>query len=524
MEVIPVKSSFESFLNELISKVQYRPRLTPLHLQLQNSLNQLNRPIRVAFIGSIKAGKSTLVNSLLGESIVPVGDMENTFNVSWLKYSEEKYAEIHYKDGRNTKIAIDEMEKYVARDMSRLEELTSIKYVVIYLPYKWLKKIEIIDTPGFGSVYEGDSENTARMLLRHKDELSQTTQHFANLCDAVLCLFRNNMPQDVKEILVQRKEDGNYSPLNTLGVLTRIDQPWNKYENPEPLFRAYETASLTIKRHTTLLNLLHDIVPVNGLLGLAGQTLSEQEFSILCDLAQYPTSSIERAMANEDRIKNKVLEYLPIAPELRRPIIEQLGMYGTWISIEFIRNNSEVLLPEFKKYLLLKSGFLKLKERIFAHFGNRAYLLKILNDLGILRSICYSLRNKLERPDLIVLTKVEDQIDKYLSSNFAFTELTILTEYYRLNDAEKISILHLTESQLEEFLHAMGERGSSVSSKLGIHEPSEYIDLIEITKEKIRKWKALSNGATSISNITKQIAETTVRSYEFILQQLNNPS
>jgi ribosomal protein S16 len=223
-------------------------------------------------------------------------------------------------------------------------------------------------------------------------------------------------------------------------------------------------------------------------------------------------------------MKEDIIEDLQVGPVQRQIVAQRLGLYGTWVAVTFLRNFPEAQLNDLRNHLLLKSGFPDLRERIFAHFGNRAYLLKILNDLGNLRSISFSLRNVIERPDLSILMQVEDQIEKYISSNFAYTELNVLTEYYRLTDAEKISTLHLTESQIEEFLHAMGERGSSVSYKLGIYEPSEYIDLIEITKEKIRKWKALSNGATSISNITKQIAEATVRSYEFILQQLSKPS
>lgn len=524
MEAIPVKSNFESFLNELINKVQYRPHLDPLSLQLKDSLNKLDRPIRVALIGSIKAGKSTLVNSLLGKQIVPVGDMENTFNVSWLKYSDETYAEVHYKDGKNVKIALDEIEKFVARDMTRLEELTSVKYVAIYLPYDWLKKIEIIDTPGFFSVYEGDSENTAKILLRHKNELGETTQQFANECDAVLCLFRNSMQQEIKEILVQRNLEGHYSPLNTLGILTKIDENWSIDRNPEPLIQSRQSAYQTMNNHAILSNLLHDIIPVNGLLGLGAQTLSEEEFEILITLSKYPLARFNRMIESDKRMKEDIIEDLQIEPAQRQLIAQRLGLYGTWLAVTFLRSYPETKFHDLIEHLLLKSGFPDLRERISTHFGNRAYLLKILNDLGNLRSICYTLRNVLEMPDLSVLTQVEDQIDKYNSSNFAFTELNVLTEYYRLNDAEKISTLHLSEVQINEFLHVMGERGTSILSKLGIYEPRKSSDLIEITKEKIRKWKAISNSSTAISSKTKQIADTTVRSYESLLQQLNNPS
>ena len=54
--------------------------------KIQEALERLSRPMQLAIIGKISSSKSTLVNAVLGkEEVVRTGQMEETFNVSWLK-------------------------------------------------------------------------------------------------------------------------------------------------------------------------------------------------------------------------------------------------------------------------------------------------------------------------------------------------------------------------------------------------------------------------------------------------------
>ncbi|NER07739.1 MAG: GTP-binding protein HSR1, partial [Okeania sp. SIO3C4] len=62
--------------------------LAGLHQKIQQCHQRLHEPMRVAVVGKIKAGKSSLMNALLGESVVATGAEELTFNVNWFKYGE----------------------------------------------------------------------------------------------------------------------------------------------------------------------------------------------------------------------------------------------------------------------------------------------------------------------------------------------------------------------------------------------------------------------------------------------------
>ena len=57
--------------------------------KIQEVLERLSQPMQLAIIGKISSSKSTLVNAILGkDEVVRTGQMEETFNVSWLKYGD----------------------------------------------------------------------------------------------------------------------------------------------------------------------------------------------------------------------------------------------------------------------------------------------------------------------------------------------------------------------------------------------------------------------------------------------------
>ena len=53
--------------------------------RLQAVLDRLDEPLRVAIAGKVKAGKSTLLNALVGEELAPTDAGECTRIVTWYR-------------------------------------------------------------------------------------------------------------------------------------------------------------------------------------------------------------------------------------------------------------------------------------------------------------------------------------------------------------------------------------------------------------------------------------------------------
>ena len=58
--------------------------------ELDRIAARLNQPIRIALAGTLKAGKSTLVNALVGETIAPTDATEATRIVTWFRHGRSR--------------------------------------------------------------------------------------------------------------------------------------------------------------------------------------------------------------------------------------------------------------------------------------------------------------------------------------------------------------------------------------------------------------------------------------------------
>ena len=95
---------------------------------------------RVALVGEFSAGKSSIINLLLGRDMIPTAVLASTRRPSLLRYAPNPQIEAIYDDGKRELVTPNSVE-IVARE--------DINYFDIGLPNQLLRSIELIDTPGF---------------------------------------------------------------------------------------------------------------------------------------------------------------------------------------------------------------------------------------------------------------------------------------------------------------------------------------------------------------------------------------
>jgi GTPase Era involved in 16S rRNA processing len=117
-------------------------------------------------LGQFKRGKSTFINSLLGDRVLPTSVVPLTSIVTLLKYGEEEVVEVLFNDGSKTTISRDQLEEYVTERGNPSNE-KNVKHVEVAYPSGYLKDgVFIIDTPGVGSTFENNTEMTYNYLPR----------------------------------------------------------------------------------------------------------------------------------------------------------------------------------------------------------------------------------------------------------------------------------------------------------------------------------------------------------------------
>ncbi len=109
-------------------------------------------------VGQFKRGKTSLINALLGADILPVAVVPLTSIVTIIKYGEALRINVNFNDGRIAEIKPESLPQYVTERGNPKNE-KDVSDVVITYPSPYLRGgVQMIDTPGVGSVYEHNTD------------------------------------------------------------------------------------------------------------------------------------------------------------------------------------------------------------------------------------------------------------------------------------------------------------------------------------------------------------------------------
>lgn len=115
-------------------------------------------------LGQFKRGKSTFINSIIGDKILPTSVIPLTSIVTMLKYGQEEAIEVIFEEGNRKLISRDQLPEYVT-EKGNPKNSKKVKQVEIAFPSAFLKDgVFVIDTPGVGSTFENNTEMTYNYL------------------------------------------------------------------------------------------------------------------------------------------------------------------------------------------------------------------------------------------------------------------------------------------------------------------------------------------------------------------------
>ncbi|WP_155748711.1 dynamin family protein [Scytonema sp. UIC 10036] len=511
MDEITLRQQVDELFASALKRTANLPALTNFHNLLQQCHQRLNQPMRVAIVGLIKAGKSTMMNALLGETVVATGAVEATFNVNWLRYGEKPSLLVHFKDSRRPPEPkpVEELAALTLRAEENRDYLLSIKYIEVDYPNPILQTFNLIDTPGLKSFYQDDSVNTLKFLQLHGDELTAVTQQEASNADAVLYLFSHSFGAEDKLIVEQFQGPavGQATPINAIGVLTKVDV----YDVPEPMIDGHRVAR-RLSAHGQVTNLFYTIYPVCGLLAWGAQTLTPDEFAILLELTQISRSRFESLLQNVERFEQREYPDIPVPPEKRRILLQRLGQYGVGLADKLIRqgiNNQADLSNE----LLKRSGVPELRDLILSHFGHRAFLIKLSTGLRQIDTVAFQERQRLGGTLRQIVDEIAGKFEAINSQEHAFKELEVLRSYYE-------GKLEFDTEEVKQLLQVTGEYGTSCGERLGLDDRATIAEMLTTAAERTSYWHQRADDFFGGDRQTLTAAKVLARSYDRILYRV----
>ncbi len=110
----------------------------------------------IGVIGTVKSGKSTFINSLIGDDLLKMDFTPSTARISRIQYGDEFEIYSKFKSGRKEKTTPEEFKEICNHGDRITDKDDDLDYFIIYYPAEVLKKFVFIDTPGFSSLYASD--------------------------------------------------------------------------------------------------------------------------------------------------------------------------------------------------------------------------------------------------------------------------------------------------------------------------------------------------------------------------------
>ncbi|MEN3358040.1 MAG: hypothetical protein V7637_2022, partial [Mycobacteriales bacterium] len=211
--VEPAQSELMVKLRDLLGRAVAAYQGQPAEAGLRALAGRLDEPLRVALAGRLKAGKSTLLNALVGERLAATDATECTRVVTWYAngVASRAWAYPHRGEPRQLRFTrsagqtVIDLGEYQADDLDRL---------AIEVPSSRLERLTLIDTPGIGSLSTQVSARTTAFLTDDTDRGA----------DAVLYLMRHLHASDVGFLEAFGDDDlAGSTPVNAIGVLSRAD-------------------------------------------------------------------------------------------------------------------------------------------------------------------------------------------------------------------------------------------------------------------------------------------------------------
>lgn len=114
--------------------------------------------------GEFKRGKTTFINSLIGEDLLPSSVVPLTSVVTILHHGAHRDVEVEFLDGHVEHPQTTQIADYVT-EKGNPENVRGVRLVRVAVPSPLLHNgLQLVDTPGVGSVYEHNTETTLDFL------------------------------------------------------------------------------------------------------------------------------------------------------------------------------------------------------------------------------------------------------------------------------------------------------------------------------------------------------------------------
>lgn len=458
---------------------------------------RLDEPLRVAVAGRIKAGKSTLLNALVGERLAPTDAGECTRIVTWYADGHTYRVTAELTDGEQQQLAFHRDEGVIDVDLGELPPEKVTRLLVTW-PSARLRTATLIDTPGIGSLSESVAQRTWDLLSASDDAEAPA--------DAVLYLLRHLHSHDLEFLRAfHDTEVSQPNPVNAIGVLSRAD------EIGVGKLDSMTSAGKIAARMATdpvVRTVVQTVVPVAGLLAETAATLTETEVARLRRVAELPVADADALLLTADRFTTRMPE-LGLTSTEREELLDRFGLFGIRLATSVLRHGVASTATELAAVLTERSGVGDLNQLLRSLFFDRRDVLKSRSVLTALDA----LTRASPRPGS---EAVAADVERIMASAHPFQELRVLS-------AIRAGWVTGKPAVLDDLEHVIGGAGADMSQRLRLPDDAGHDAMVAAAAEALDRWQRRAENPLTRHELAVA-ARVAIRSCEGMLSELGRSS
>lgn len=483
--------SLTASIDALLVRAEEQAVTDDVRAQLSEARQRLSGPLRLAIAGKVKAGKSTLLNALVGEELAPTDAGECTKIVTWYAEGHARQVVVHPLTGPPAVRPWSRDDGAIDVDLGDWDA-ADVDHIEVAWPSRRLHELTLLDTPGIASISTEISERTHRVLSAEDDR--------APVADAVLYLMRHTHASDVRFLEAFHDDElAHGTPVNSVGVLSRAD------EIGSCRLDALEVAAGIARRYEAdprLRRLCPVIVPVDGLLAFASISLREAEFAMLAALARASEQETAELLLTVDRFVERPARLTELE---RAHLLDRFGLFGVRLAVALVRDGTCPTSGELAAVLAERSGLDRLRTVVLQQFLQRSRILRARSALSILRDIlrtggCH------DSPTLAA------ELEQISAGTHEFEEVRQLS-------ALRSGQLRLSEAQMTELDLVLGGSGHDAGSRLGLPPDATPQEVRAAALTSLDRWQRLAEHPLS-DRAVQTAARTARRALEGIVAEM----
>ena len=461
-------------------------------VRLRASRERLEEPLRVALAGRVKAGKSTLLNALVGERIAPTDAGECTRVVTWYRRGAVPRVVLHGVDGGRRPLPVRRVRGELRLELADAA-VEQVARLVVDWPAAGLGTATLIDTPGISSL---SVENSARTeaFLDAGDQVSGA--------DAVVFLTRQFQPADLTFLAAVQQACGGLA-TTTLSVLSRADDAGGG--QLDALIAAGELARRTADL-PAVRALSATVLPVAGLMALGGRTLRHGDFVAFRAMARADRSDVETMLLTADRFRRPQVP-VDLSAEVRTGLVERFGLFGIRMAVALLRTGVTDA-PALADQLVQRSGLTELQRLLAVQFTERGDQLKAATAMRLLERL---LREFPVSGD----GELWRGLERVRTASLDLLELDLLART-RSSDGP------FPPDVRDEAERLLGAHGSTAAARLGLPPAATAAELRAAVLASVGRWQAQAADPLA-RRATVDAAEVLVQEAETLLAELGDP-